>query len=134
MPTKTTQGAKPKAGRNVAESRKASALNGEGMVSKVRRELHLSRREFSRLTGYSERAIVNWESGHTPDEPARRRLKEIERLWSRLAQVVKPEFIPEWLSTPNDAFAGLKPLEVIERGEIDRLWDMIFYLESGIAS
>jgi hypothetical protein len=25
-------------------------------------------------------------------------------------------------------------LEVIERGEIDRLWNMIFYLESGVAS
>jgi Protein of unknown function (DUF2384) len=47
---------------------------------------------------------------------------------------MKPEFIAEWLSTPNEEFDGLKPLEVIERGEMDRLWDMIFYLESGIAS
>ena len=44
------------------------------------------------------------------------------------------DFIAPWLATPNDEFDGLKPLEVIERGEIDRLWDMIFYLESGIAS
>jgi hypothetical protein len=29
---------------------------------------------------------------------------------------------------------GLKPLEVIERGEIDRLWNMIFHLESGVTS
>ena len=41
---------------------------------------------------------------------------------------------PGWLETPNDAFGGLKPLEVIKRGEIDRLWNMIFYRESGIAS
>jgi len=60
--------------------------------------------------------------------------KEIQRFQARLSQVVKPEVIPEWLATPNEAFDGLKPLEVIERGEIDRLWDMIFYLESGIAS
>jgi transcriptional regulator with XRE-family HTH domain len=103
-------------------------------VAKVRKELNLSRREFSRLTGYSERAIVNWESGRTPDEPALRRMKEIDRLRARLSRVMKPAFIAEWLSTPNDAFDGLKPLEVIERGEVDRLWDMIFYLESGIAS
>ena len=45
-----------------------------------------------------------------------------------------PEAIPQWLDAPNDAFDGLKPLEVIERGEIDRLWNMIFYLESGVAS
>jgi hypothetical protein len=41
---------------------------------------------------------------------------------------------PAWLATPNEAFDGLKPLEVIERGEIDRLWNMIFHLESGVAS
>jgi transcriptional regulator with XRE-family HTH domain len=103
-------------------------------VARIRKELALSRREFSRLTGYSERAIANWEGGRTPDEPALRRIKEIDRLRARLAGVIKPAFIAEWLSTPNDEFDGLKPLEVIERGEVDRLWDMIFYLESGIAS
>lgn len=34
--------------------------------------------------------------------------------------------------TPNDAFDGLKPLETIERGEIDRLWDMAYRLRSGM--
>lgn len=62
------------------------------------------------------------------------RIRELERFQERLAEVVRSEFIPEWLETPNQAFEGLKPLEVIERGEIDRLWDMIFYLESGVAS
>ena len=47
---------------------------------------------------------------------------------------MSPEAIPGWLNSPNRAFDGLKPIEVIERGEIDRLWDMIFYLESGIPS
>jgi DNA-binding transcriptional regulator YiaG len=134
MTTKTAQTARTKAVGKGARSRKASTPKAEGIVARVRKELDLSRREFSRLTGYSERAIVNWESGCTPDEPALRRIKEIERLRSRLAQVMKGEFIPEWLATPNEAFDGLKPIEVIERGEIDRLWDMIFYLESGIAS
>jgi hypothetical protein len=67
-------------------------------------------------------------------EPGRHHIREMERLQQRLAEVVKPESIPGWLETPNAAFGGLKPLEVIERGEIDRLWNMIFYLESGVAS
>jgi transcriptional regulator with XRE-family HTH domain len=133
MTTKTTANAKPRAGRKAPQPVKAPP-KAEALVGKVRKELGLSRREFSRLTGYSERAIVNWESGRTPDEPALRRIREIDRFRARLSHVVKPEFIAEWLSTPNDEFDGLKPLEVIERGEIDRLWDMIFYLESGIAS
>ena len=134
MTTKIAATAKTKTARKVARSRKASTRKAEGIVAKLRKHLDLSRREFSRLTGYSERAIVNWESGCTPDEAALRRLTEIDRPRSRLGQVMKPEFIHEWLSIPNEAFDGLKPLEVIERGEIDRLWDMLFYLESGIAS
>ena len=59
---------------------------------------------------------------------------ELGRLRKRLEEVMEPGQVAWWLDTPNDAFDGLKPLEVIERGEIDRLWNMIFYLESGIAS
>jgi hypothetical protein len=36
------------------------------------------------------------------------------------------------VTTPNDAFDGLKPLEVIECGEVDRIWQMIIILRSGV--
>ena len=68
------------------------------------------------LTVFSERAIANWESGDGPDEPGPRRIREAERFLPRLAEVVQAETIAEWLDSPNDAFGGLKPLEVIERG------------------
>src|SRR5262249_42079512 len=124
-----TQSKKAQANRHASHAeRRASA------VEAVRQKLGLTRKVFSRLTGYSERAIANWESGGAPDEPGLRRIRETERFQAKLAEVVRPEEIPHWLDTPNDAFDGLKPLEVIERGEIDRLWNMIFYLESGVAS
>jgi hypothetical protein len=104
------------------------------LVKAVREKMHLPRKVFSRLTGFSERAIADWESGKAISEPGLRRIKEIDRFQERLAEVVKAEAIPEWLQKPNSAFGDLKPLEVIERGEIDRLWQMIFYLESGVAS
>ncbi len=100
----------------------------------IRGKLGLSRKMFSRLAGFSERAIADWESGKPLSEPGQRRLKELDRFRERLSEIVSSEAIPAWLNTPNEAFEGLKPLEVIERGEIDRLWDMIFYLESGVAS
>jgi hypothetical protein len=39
--------------------------------------------------------------------------------------------IGPWLKEPNPAFDGSTPLQVIERGEIDRLWRMINELQSG---
>src|SRR3954447_2746285 len=103
-------------------------------VGVVRGRLGLSRKLFSRLAGFSERAIADWESGKPVSEPGLRRIKELDRLRERLSEVVAEDAIPAWLDSPNQAFDGLKPLEVIERGEIDRLWNMIFYLESGVAS
>src|SRR3974390_2316746 len=97
---------------------KVAQLHPSVSVADVRRKLGISRRTFSRLTGFSERAIANWESGGQPDEPGMRRILETERFQARLAEVVEPNAIPQWLDTPNDAFQGLKPLEVIERGEI----------------
>ena len=48
--------------------------------------------------------------------------------------VVDEGAIPGWLDSPNEAFGGFKPLEVIKRGEVDRLRTMIYQLESGAAS
>ena len=114
-----------------------AAAGGAARVQRAvasRKNSGISIKLFSRLTGFSERAIAGWEAGEPVSESAGRRLLEVERFHKRLAEVVKPESIPAWLDSPNEAFDGLKPIEVIERGEIDRLWNMIFYLESGIAT
>jgi transcriptional regulator with XRE-family HTH domain len=104
------------------------------VAQQTRRALGLNRKEFSRLTGYSERAIAGWEKGEPPSGPSRQRLQEIQALQEGLAAVMEPACIAPWLLTPNPAFGGLKPLEVVERGEIHRIWQMIFYLQSGVPS
>ena len=49
----------------------------------------------------------------------------LDRLHRALAQVIRTDEIGEWFQTPAPAFGGLKPLEVVERGETDRIWAMI---------
>lgn len=85
----------------------------------------LRREELSRLTGFSLRALADWSAGKLPSQPAQRRLHEIRRLLDALAGVVTPAAIPGWMRQPNSAFEKLSPLQVIELGEIDRLWAMI---------
>ena len=57
----------------------------------------------------------------------------LESLRAALARVIRPQVIGEWFQRPNPAFDGLKPMEVVERGETDRIWSMIYELESGNA-
>jgi len=101
-------------------------------VGEVRKRLGVPRKTFSRILAVSERSLADVEKGSRPaSEAVRRRATEVERLRQALAEVVDEGAIAEWLDTPNAAFDNLKPLEVIERGEIDRLWRMIYLLRSG---
>jgi DNA-binding transcriptional regulator YiaG len=117
--------------RHTGTANGAPAAASGNLVGDVRAALGISRRLFARLTGYSERAIAAWEAGRDLAEASRQRILETRRLEKALARVMKPARIAAWLDEPNRAFRGLKPLEIIERGEIDRIWRMVFELESG---
>ncbi|MEM7257367.1 MAG: hypothetical protein AAF404_08260, partial [Pseudomonadota bacterium] len=73
------------------------------------------------------------EAGKGAAEKLKRPYNEVYRLYEALSEVVDAESLGLWFQTPNHAFDGLKPLEVVERGEIDRLWDMVFQLRTGFA-
>jgi len=85
----------------------------------------------TRMTGFSLRAISNWSQGSKPSSSTSRRLTEIQRLFAALENLVSPAAIGPWLKDPNPAFDGSTPLQVIERGESDRIWRMVYELESG---
>lgn len=109
-------------------------VSGELLVC-LRDEMGLNRADFARLVGLSERSVATWESGADLKESSLRTIVEIGRLYAKLRQsFVSPEQLATWLKTPNKAFGGSQPLQVIERGEIDRVWRMIYFLESGSPS
>ena len=85
----------------------------------------------TRMTGFSLRAVSNWSQGSKPSSSTGRRLAETKRLFAALEKLVSPEAIGPWLKDPNPAFDGSTPLQVIERGETDRIWRMVYELESG---
>src|SRR5260370_41401651 len=103
-------------------------------VSEVRNLLGVSQDELSRITGYSIRAIAGWEAGKKLSEAARQKVVETERLRVALAEIVPAAELGEWMRTPNPAFEGQSPIQVIERGEADRIWRMIIQIDSGVAN
>ena len=56
---------------------------------------------------------------------------EIGCLLERLSRVMDPSLVDGWLKQPNPAFDASTPLQVIERGEIDRINRLVHELESG---
>jgi len=115
-------------------NRSAFAEEESNLVEQVRSGFGISRRLLGRLTGYSERAIAGWEAGRRLSEPSRQRMLEMRRLQRALGRIIEAPGLSAWLERPNEAFGGFKPVEVVERGEVDRLWLMISELESGVAT
>lgn len=126
---KTAQSARPQASDST-ESRES--VGAASRVKKVRTKYGLKQSQMSRLLGISARKLSELES--QPKEPrleTKRRLTEVDRLRKAMSEIIDPEDIAAWMEEPNDAFDGSTPLQVVERGEIDRLWQMIYVVRTG---
>jgi len=103
-------------------------------VAEMRAEFGLSQTEMSRVTGYSLRSIAGWESGKTLSDSARQKLAETKRLLIALGELIPPGELGAWMRSSNPAFEGQTPIQVIERGQSDRVWLMIFQIEANVAT
>jgi hypothetical protein len=95
------------------------------------REANTTLDTYTRLVGASRRAVASWLAGDAPSRANQRTLSEMSRLLVALAEIVPASQIGRWLDTPSPAFEGSTPLQVIERGESDRVWRMIWQIKTG---
>jgi DNA-binding XRE family transcriptional regulator len=118
---------------------RVQGLQGKGLIQlgkesrlELRDRLQMPRVMFGRVVNVSERTIAKVEAEAEQVEKLRRPYNEVHRLHQAPSEVFDSDALGGWFKTPNDAFDGLKPIEVIERGEIDRLWEMVYRLRSGV--
>ena len=109
----------------------ARIFSGTDPLRRLSRTYHLSNETLSRVTGASPRTVSYWNAGITPQRSSAQKLKEVTRLFDALSDIVKVNAIGPWLQRPNKQFHGSTPLQVMERGESDRLWRMIWQLREG---
>jgi len=109
----------------------AMAVPAPPAIDEIAGKFGLRQNMLSRLTGFSLRAVAGWSNGEPPSTPVRRALIEMDRLLNSLARLMKPTDVDRWLKEPNPAFDGSSPVQVIERGQTDRIWRMLYFLESG---
>lgn len=102
-----------------------------GLLRHYRDTFHLAQPLLVRLTGFSPRSVAKWSQGETPSVKQEKALVETDRLLDGLSRVMEPAQVGRWLKQPNSAFDGSTPLQVVERGELDRIWSMLYDLESG---
>ena len=102
-----------------------------GLLQHYRTTFKMPQPVVVRLTGFSPRSVAKWSEGVLPSPKQEKALVEMDRLLDGLARVMPPSQVGHWLKSPNPAFDGSTPLQLVERGEMDRIWRMLFDLESG---
>ena len=75
--------------------------------------------------------MAEWAKGKEPSAPAKKIFVEMDRLLDALARLMQSKEVGRWLKEPNPALDGSTPVQVIERGQMDRIWRMLYYAESG---
>lgn len=107
-------------------------VSTDRIIRGLREDFGVNQSMMVRLSGYSPRSIISWSKGTKATKPAAIKFTELNRLFEALADLTQNrEEVTAWLEAPNEAFDGSTPLQVIERGESDRLWRMIYFLRSG---
>ena len=97
----------------------------------LRQRYGLSQLLLSRLLDVSVRTVSAAESQPGAPPALRRGLTQTSRMCEALADVMTAAFVGRWLDQPNEMLGGLKPVEAIERGQLDLVWQVIHGLRSG---
>jgi DNA-binding XRE family transcriptional regulator len=97
----------------------------------MRQRYRLSQALTARLLDVSLRTVSAAEADAATPPQLRRNLSQADRLCKALAEAMEPAFVGHWMDQPNDMLGGLKPVEAIERGQLDLVWEVVEGLRSG---
>jgi len=97
----------------------------------LRHRYSLSQALLARLLDVSLRTLSGAESAAALPPQMRRSVTQAARLCDALGEAMQSTFVGQWLDQPNELLGNLKPVEAIERGQIDLVWQVAEGLRSG---
>lgn len=110
---------------------RAKPQDGPSLYS-WRRAVGLNRETFARLANFSERSLATYEKEEVFPPSVKPQLNEAMRLVKALLEIIPAEDLQAWLEAPNTGFGGRRPWTLIEEGEKDLLWEMIYQVRQGV--
>lgn len=91
--------------------------------------------DLARVVGTSPRSITRWHATRAvPRRDSEERLLELKAVIDLLTGVLREEPARLWLRTPNPDLGYEKPLDVVAKGEYQRVIDSIMALAEGVTA
>lgn len=91
--------------------------------------------DIARVLGTSPRSVTRWQSARSvPRRAMEERLLELKTVVDLLRGVLREQPARLWLRSPNPDLGYEKPLDVVARGEYQRVIDSIMALAEGVTA
>ncbi len=120
-------------GRLALQSAPAVAQPWHTQIDRLQNGFQLNQIQLAtQLLNCAPRSLILWKKGRTPNPAVLIRLNELHRLYLALAQLMPAAEVGPWMKRTNDYLDPLTPLEVINRGQLDRLWHIIHNVATGM--
>ena len=108
------------------------AIESGPALKRWRQSQGITRPLFAQIAHCSERTLASYETLARLPEKFTRPVAESVRLIHALRELAGDNAVlKEWLLKPNTAFAHRSPLSLIQSGEIDVLWGMVYQIRQG---
>jgi len=115
----------------------AAAMQGSGvsyrhLVNEIRTAARMTAAELADLTGVKERQVQNWAAGSSrPADETRDRLVDVHYVIQQLSGIYLPEGVEIWLHGRNRGLDGERPIDLLRRGDFERVIREVESLNSG---
>lgn len=81
------------------------------------------------------KTIQRWQDGVAqPNEGGLRALEKLEFIYQLAARLLKKDALKLWFQAPNETLGGERPTDLLSRGELDQVRNVLGMLEWGIYS
>ena len=81
------------------------------------------------------KTIQRWQEGSAqPNEGGLRALEKLETIYQLAARLLNKDALKPWFQAPHETLGGERPADLLSRGELDQVRNVLGMLEWGIYS
>ena len=104
------------------------------VIGRLERDLDLAAEDVARALDTTVRTLERWRAGEAyPQRGARERLKELQALAEHLEDTFATrDSTAKWLRADNRYLGGIKPIEALRAGRVDRVEGALEAFDLGI--
>ena len=101
-------------------------------IESIEKFADITAREVAQLLRTTPETVSRWRGGKTEPQPKMRdNLLQLQWLVSELAELYHPGEAHLWLFSPHKQLKGERPVDLIQRGQTDRVLQIIAQLKDG---